>query len=343
MTSSIASMSSTASVLPKSPEFSDTINNHLFMQKVVKQVIDTRQQQQQNTVSENNDAKIRRSLEEISKDIKEIEDFLTVTEDILKREKERDKDLYARERQRKLDAETTKTNNPPDLIKIRRYNKENKSPPHFNRRFSLKPVTYKINNAKTARRIKSGGSPRVAYRSRLYFRNGRIGCVDADENSSNIKSTHELVKNIIQLENDCPLVSPENVAKILRRSFVNKTDSNHSLDFSSTEDFLATTDSCSDNIEMTETSCQSSDKSESSEPVVVDTPIEDVPINIVESRSASNCDTDFRSVSAMDMEQKTPMPGSATSIQSNATYGYTNFCFSFYGFEKTFNFHLISV
>lgn len=278
------------------------------MQQVVKQVIDTRQH------TAETDAPMRRSLEEISKDIKEIEDFLTVTEDILKREKERDKEFYARERQRRQEL----TKNPPDVIKVRRYNKENKSP-HYNRRFSLKSVTtFKINSAATTRRIKSG-SPR-AYRSRLYFRNGRIGCVDADENSSNIQSTHELVKNIIKFENDRPLVSPENVEKILRRGFsaaADNADSNRSLEFSSNEDFLATGNS-SDNIEMNETSYRSSDKSES-EPIVVDTPIEDVPLTVVESGRTSNCDNDFLSGSAMETEPKTPMPGSASSIQSNAT------------------------
>lgn len=311
--SSSVNISSAVPVLPlpqqrsRSPEFSDTLNNHMFMQQVVKQVIDTRQQ------TAETDAPLRRSIEEISKDIKEIEDFLTVTEDILKREKERDKEFYARERQRKQEL----TKNPPDVIKVRRYNKENKSP-HYNRRFSLKSATFKIHSAATSRRIKSG-SPR-AYRSRLYFRNGRIGCVDADENSSNIQSTHELVKNIIKFENDRPLVSPENVEKILRRGFSAAADngtSNRSLEFSSNEDFLETGNS-SDNIEMNETSYRSSDKSDS-EAIVVDTPIEDVPLNIAESGRTSNCDNDFRSVSAMESEHKTPMPGSASSIQSNAT------------------------
>lgn len=165
-------------VRPHSPEFSDTLNNHVFIKNVFAPKIpsvDARQIKE---------SRLRNSLEEISKDIREIEDFITVTEDILKRERERDKEFYARERQRKTDG--TQSNN-----------KENKSPVYSI--YSVKSPTYKRESA--GRRTKSG-SLSSNKSSKLYFKNGRIGCMDDNTATSNVQETHEIVKNIIKLKRD---------------------------------------------------------------------------------------------------------------------------------------------
>lgn len=150
------------------------------------------------------EAGVRRSLEEISKDIKEMEDFITVTETLIKKEQERDKELYARERKRRQEEKRRKSLQSP--------NKENKSPPH--RRLShgtTSPPTFKINAYRRAKH----SSPKYL-KSKLYFRNGKIGCVEMENIfGSNIQSTHALVRNILKYENEKPLVSPDSVRRAL--------------------------------------------------------------------------------------------------------------------------------
>ena len=131
------------------------------------------------------DHKLHKSLDEISKDIKELEDFITVTEDILRKERELDEQLYVREKQRKVNERKL------TLIK-------NKCSPQkmvkANGHAKCKSPTYKVNITQK-RRIKQF-SPKK-YKSRLYFKNGKIGCIEAENAVSNLRSTHEIVKNII--------------------------------------------------------------------------------------------------------------------------------------------------
>lgn len=282
-----------------SPELSETLGNHHFITSVIPNQTTSDSRQKDNST--------RKSLEELSQEIKELEDFITVTEDILRKERERDQEFYARERQRKME---TMLKNSPDLMRLRQNNKENKSP-IANRRHSLKHTTYRVNNVKT-RKTKSG-SPR-SYKSRLYFRNGRVGCVDSVENASNVQGMHEVVKNIIKLENDRPLVSPENVNKILSKgSAYNESGqmkpASLELEIEPKKRYSVT--------ERDSMITRSDDRtSDSDSAVVLETPIEEEPLNIV-GEEAVSCDDEFRSISAM--EQKTPMPGSASSILSNAS------------------------
>lgn len=291
-----------------SPEFSETLNNHLFITKVIPQ---TSSRATSTEKSEREKHSIRCSLEEISKDIKEIEDFITVTEDIIKREKERDKEFYARERQRRFE----------EIQKYRdgicdRSNKENKSPLAIQRKYSLKSPIYKINTAKY-RKSKSG-SPNKVKRSRLYFKNGRIGCMDSEDFSANIQSTHQLVKDIIQSENDSPLVSPENVDRILTKSppkldyddcdFSALSKSDHSSDNASSEDIPLSKMFSKMNLS----------KSDNSESVIVDSPIVEDEMIVAESPNMC-CEDEARSYESMGDSKAPMMPGSVTSIQSNVT------------------------
>lgn len=170
---------------PASPRFCETLERHAFMRNV----INTRPEPQRRySTPGEKEAHVRRSLEEISKDIKEIEQFVSATEQLLQREKEQDR------RQ----------------VEQRKRDKENKTPS------PAKRITYKINAYKVPpHRRQRPHSPRF-YHSRLYFRNGRIGCVDAERSgqASNIESTHALVKHILKHEK--PLVSPDSVRRVLQ-------------------------------------------------------------------------------------------------------------------------------
>jgi hypothetical protein len=143
---------------------------------------------------------LRKSLEEISNNIKELEDFISVTEDIMKQDRERDMELYTRERQRR------KNNNSMSPPSYKR------TPPVRRAQASVKSPVFKIRIAQE--RIRKTNSPK-SKRSRLYFKNGKIGCAEAERCVSNITSTHRIVKEIIGKEQLCPLVSDESVQKAL--------------------------------------------------------------------------------------------------------------------------------
>uniref|UniRef100_A0A1A9WGF9 Cyclic nucleotide-binding domain-containing protein n=1 Tax=Glossina brevipalpis TaxID=37001 RepID=A0A1A9WGF9_9MUSC len=189
---------------PKSPLFCETLERHAFMQNVINTKRLNSYETRYSSPSEKEE-NVRRSLGSISKDIKEIEEFLAATENVMREEKEMEL-----------------------LMKKKRYkegspNKENKTPsPSVNgsRRNSIKNPTYKINSFKNRRSKPS--SPRLLH-SRLYFRNGRIGCLEAENATSNVESTHALVKHILKYENEKPLVSPESVRKVLNANITKAT------------------------------------------------------------------------------------------------------------------------
>lgn len=186
---------------------------------------------------------LRKSLKEIGEDMKKMEDLITLTEDIIRRERERDREFYLRERRRKLSENPSiprhlfqvqkiepKEFRQPQVIdmapnKSASSQKENKSPltlrKKITKRFKRKSVksdkrkssnnqdesmsnqplkspTLKINTINKSSRKLIRFSPR-RYRSRLYFRNGKIGCIDAENVSatqSNIEKTHAIVNYI---------------------------------------------------------------------------------------------------------------------------------------------------
>jgi len=174
-----SSSSSSTSSSRKEPKFCDTLERHAFMRNVI-----NRQPESVRRYSSpgEKEAQVRRSLEEITKDLKEIEQFVSATEELLQKEKEQEQVLNS--------------------------NKENKCPS------PVKRVTYKINAYKAPPRRHRPGSPRF-YHSRLYFRNGKIGCVDSTEHQNNVGATHALVKHILHHEK--PLVSPDSVRRVLEQ------------------------------------------------------------------------------------------------------------------------------
>lgn len=185
---------------------------------------------------------LRRSLKEIGEDMKKMEDLITLTEDIIRRERERDREFYLRERRRKLSANPSiprhlfqvqkiepREPQPSQLLEIPSYKaeslqkpKESKNPLTLRkkitkrfRRKSIKSDKRKNSNAQDepptnpvlkspTLKINTVGhklirfSPRK-YRSKLFFRDGRIGCIDAENVSAsqtNIEKTHAIVNYI---------------------------------------------------------------------------------------------------------------------------------------------------
>ncbi|KAH8355178.1 hypothetical protein KR093_007647, partial [Drosophila rubida] len=177
-----------------SPRFCETLERHAFMRNV----INTRPEPQRRySTPGEKEAHVRRSLDEISRDLQEIEQFVSATEQLLQHERQQEQEQLQR---------------PP-----RRRDKENKTPS------PAKRITYKINAYKVpAQRRQRPNSPRF-YHSRLYFRNGRIGCLDAERSGQggNVERTHALVKHILQHEK--PLVSPDSVRRVLRPPSVELT------------------------------------------------------------------------------------------------------------------------
>lgn len=213
----------------KSPIFCDTLERHAFMRNVISSSPrgaagcmssassgGTYRVSRYSPPSEKQ-AVIRRSLEELSKDIKEIEDFLTATENVMRAEKEQDRWLQQQQiliKRHKFAAAAkggcvNKENKTPSP-KLRRHNSGSQKSP---------TVTYKIHSYKNRSKVRPH-SPRFV-NSKLYFRNGRIGCLEAEKMGSNIESTHALVKHILKYENEKPLVSPESVRRATANSVKN--------------------------------------------------------------------------------------------------------------------------
>lgn len=216
---------------------------------------------------------LRRSLKEIGEDMKKMEDLITLTEDIIRRERERDREFYLRERRRKLsqnpsiprhlfqvqkiepfdaqrNAQQIALNklqslevppahslSPENVVKCEpiksspltlrkkitqrfkrksfKWEKSNKNSSNtgdmeltsapasatLHRQQStttVKSPTLKINNVKSTGRKLIRFSPR-RYRSRLTFRNGKIGCIDAENVAAHqtcVEKTHAIVSYI---------------------------------------------------------------------------------------------------------------------------------------------------
>lgn len=198
-----SSSSSPLSLRSHSPDFSDSLDNNFFSKKP----------KSSNEKPSPRDEKKRqealnRSLEEISRELKEIEECFTVAEEILKKERERDQQLYERERSRK--GESICSESIDEAVYLESKNQPKKISPNLSRKSSVKSPVFRINSV-NYRKLRS---PRLT-RSRLYFKNGKIGCEEAEKATSNIEVTHELVKHIIKQEMEKPLVPVEKVNRIL--------------------------------------------------------------------------------------------------------------------------------
>lgn len=192
---------------------------------------------------------LRRSLKEIAEDIQKMQDFITLTEDSIRREREYEHRLFFRDH--KVRASSLGKNAPGNsgekkLEECGNAQKPNESKPtkKAKRKFSLekirrklrrgedaderrktdgskstksssadpKPITFKINSNKSVRKMMKFSPQR--YKSRLYFRNGKVGCIEAEKDNNNlmnIQKTHAFVKGVTEknVENlKPPSISP---------------------------------------------------------------------------------------------------------------------------------------
>lgn len=314
----------TYQVRPHSPEYSETLNSHVFIKHLFNPKVapsetstPTPQPGPATTVP------LRKSLEEISKDIREIEDFITVTEDILKRERERDREFYERERQRRRIDSSSSRGRRSELASSsipNNSNKENKSPAGSCSYsiYSVNSPVYKVR--KQLRKCKSASpssikrSTSTATTSRLHSRKGRrISYVDAITPiiaSNNVSETQDLVKRIVELQPD----RADNVDEFRRH--MNRVGYD---EMTATHEYLSQDNSFDVAIDAVCQRGRSSDFKSSDEDnlemVIVagrrsddDTAIEMHDFGIVEGRGHG-----------ADLTRAATVPSSASSAQSNAT------------------------
>lgn len=223
--------------LRRTDDLCETLQNHMFIQNVIPEerpnTLNLRSSQSSlssGSMSTTIPPKHPEQghLDKLSQNLKEIDDFISVTEEILKRDRQRDEELYAREKQRKLRQLTTSSSRPNPVRKSS----------SLRRKFSMIERTKReLRDDATAsdeqhpqlRQTKStDGTPPMplvnptqflGLQSRLNFQNGRVECVDPELREKNcIQKTHELVQHIIKQERVTPLVQPEHVDRVLLRN-----------------------------------------------------------------------------------------------------------------------------
>lgn len=142
------------------------------------------------------------SLEELTKEVKQLENFVKVSEEVLEQEKQRDQDLYKREEKRKIESTARK----------RALEKQS-------RVLSAKLVkapSFKINKAKS--KGSNNTTPRQSPSKeliKLYYKNGKVRCMDCDDTKVSYKQTQATVKMILSREINAPLVCEERVQAAL--------------------------------------------------------------------------------------------------------------------------------
>lgn len=180
-------------------DLSETLQKHLFIERVIQSPPASA------TRATFIDPRLP-DIDELSTKIKDIEDFMTVTEQVLKQERRRDNTkLFERDSRRgsRTSAEIIPLKDcnvgSRPVSRLMSFQEKPMSPPHS-----------------VVRQTKSG-SPK-GLRTRLYFRNGRVGCAEADVDAHNVQNTHALVRHIIAKEHEEPLVPLDCVNRILAES-----------------------------------------------------------------------------------------------------------------------------
>lgn len=219
----------------RTDDLCETLQNHLFIQSVIPEerpnslAIRSSQSSLSSGSISTSITQIQHPeqghLQKLSQNLKEIDDFISVTEEILKRDRQRDEEFYAREKKRKIRQLSTSSHQ----SSVRKANS-------LRRKFSMIERTRReaaddeleLTKHSTLRQTKStdGTSPPttihtnpaqfLGLQSRLNFQNGRVECVDPELREKNcVQKTHELVRHIIQQEQIMPLVQPEHVDRVL--------------------------------------------------------------------------------------------------------------------------------
>lgn len=292
----MTSTSTAALRAQSSPKFSDTLNSHMFVTNVIPRatIISSSSPPSSSMAAQSppaeqrcDSARVRKSLEELSQDIKELEDFISVSEDVLRRERERDREFYDRERRRKLQE-----------MSFRKYNnnnnnKENRSPPTCPI-YSLQSPTYKRHHL-ALRKCKSASSSSGSAVSLTRVAAQKLRLSSATSTSGHEirasrsgQDTQELIKSIIRMRHDS--VSPAD-ADMLPDQF------GHSfLDASVSPNTIGKElDSNKNSLEMIVINCAA------------------------DQQQSMVCGHVIGDGDGLDLNHQNPTPASASSSRSNAT------------------------
>lgn len=159
------------------------------------------------------------SLEELAAEVQQLENFMTMSEELLKKERERDTELYEREKRRKL-LEREQSAARRTQRAMERQKNIDKPDEQLRTKSGKKSgkVTYKV-----AKPIGKPPSPKTPRQSpskelvKLYFKNGQVRCMDCDNLKLSLKQTKETVKMILRRQAENPLVREERVNTVIER------------------------------------------------------------------------------------------------------------------------------
>lgn len=240
----------------RTDDLCETLQNHLFIQSVIpeERPNSLARHSSQSSLSSNSLSVTSANrtkhpeqvhLDKLSQNLKEIDDFITVTEEILKRDRQRDEEFYAREKQRKLRQQLSLPRNSARkssslrrkfsmIERTKRSDVNNEVVPHP----KLRQTKSTDDTLPLANNLNPSHTQFIGLQSRLNFQNGRVECADPELRDRNcVQKTHELVRHIIEQERIMPLVQPEHVDRVLLSATRNLRRGSMSV---TTEDFEMT-------------------------------------------------------------------------------------------------------